>query len=113
MRGIHTLSLALIWTASAYTSPVNLDFTERAQHDADVVARSLLTDGAAFQDTKFTHIVVGGGTAGVAVAVRLSEVSSNIVGLIEAGPDGANDPRNYIPGFFGANLGSEYDWNYT
>lgn len=70
-------------------------------------------DARAFAETNFTHLIIGGGTAGLAVAVRLSEFESNLVGVIEAGPSGLNDPINEIPAKFGANVNSQYDWNYT
>lgn len=33
--------------------------------------------------------------------------------MIEAGPDGRNEPRIYIPGRRGSTLGTIYDWNFT
>ncbi|KAK4543207.1 hypothetical protein LTR36_005757 [Oleoguttula mirabilis] len=62
----------------------------------------------------YDFIVVGGGTAGIAVAVRLSQklIDSSIL-LIEAGPDGRDVPAIYTPGHRGSALGSIYDWNFT
>lgn len=60
------------------------------------------------------QIVVGGGTAGLAVATRLSQyLPKSDVLVIEAGPDGRADPRIYIAGLKGSTLGSTYDWNFT
>ncbi|KAF5637820.1 choline dehydrogenase mitochondrial [Fusarium sp. NRRL 52700] len=62
----------------------------------------------------YDYIVVGGGTAGVAVAARLSEglPYANIL-LIEAGPAVDNEPKINIPGMKGTTLGTKYDWNFT
>lgn len=62
----------------------------------------------------YDYIVVGGGTAGPAVASRLSlGLPSATVLLIEAGPDASGDLRINVPGKRGTALGSEYDWNFT
>jgi len=105
-------ALACICATSVFSTPVTFDYTKRAESDSQILQRSL-TDASSFASTDFTHIVVGGGTAGLAVAVRLSEVASNVVGVLEAGPSGLGDSVNEIPGQFGANLATKYDWNYT
>ncbi|KAM0270672.1 hypothetical protein ACHAQH_009327 [Verticillium albo-atrum] len=62
----------------------------------------------------YDYIVVGGGTAGVAVAARLSEgLPSSKILLIEAGPVALDEPRINIPGMKGSTLGTKYDWNFT
>lgn len=75
--------------------------------------RAAKMDAKTFANTEFTHLIVGGGTAGLALAGRLSEVQSYTVGVLEAGPSGVGDPINDIPGMFGANLASKYNWNLT
>ncbi|KAF4445763.1 hypothetical protein F53441_10512 [Fusarium austroafricanum] len=65
------------------------------------------------QDT-YDYIVVGGGTAGVAVAARLSKgLASSSILLIEAGPAVWDEPKINIPGMKGTTLGTKYDWNFT
>lgn len=60
----------------------------------------------------FAKIVVGGGTAGLAVSTRLSQkLPKSTILVIEAGPDGRNDSRLYTPHLTG--MGSIYDWNFT
>ncbi|KLO09498.1 alcohol oxidase [Schizopora paradoxa] len=61
----------------------------------------------------FDYVVIGGGTAGLAVASRLSEDSSVSVAVIEAGPNVEDLPEVFIPGLFGLSLGTSLDWQYT
>ena len=71
-----------------------------------------LRDIDSFLSHHFTHLIVGGGTAGLVVATRLSENSDITVGVLEAGPLVFDDPRINVPGRFGESLGSEYDWQF-
>ncbi|KAF9697272.1 hypothetical protein EKO04_004578 [Ascochyta lentis] len=62
----------------------------------------------------YDFIVVGGGTAGLAVASRISVgLPNSTIVVIEAGPDGRQEPGIYIPGRKGSTLGGKYDWNLT
>lgn len=62
----------------------------------------------------YEYIVVGGGTAGLVVASRLSENPEVSVLVIEAGGDKSNDPFVQTPGLIGAMYGKEeYDWNFS
>lgn len=65
-----------------------------------------------FLDRTFTHIVVGGGTAGLVVAARLSEKPNTVVGILEAGPAAFDEPTVNVPGRFGESLGSKLDWQF-
>jgi choline dehydrogenase-like flavoprotein len=58
--------------------------------------------------------VIGGGTAGSAVATRLSQgLPWASILLIEAGPSALGEDRINIPGRKGSTLGTIYDWNFT
>ncbi|KAG9207038.1 hypothetical protein G6514_000329 [Epicoccum nigrum] len=59
-------------------------------------------------------VIAGGGTAGLVVATRLSQYLPNqCILVVEAGPDGRNESKIYIPGLRGSTFGSLYDWNLT
>ncbi|KAF8632495.1 hypothetical protein AX15_001862 [Amanita polypyramis BW_CC] len=59
----------------------------------------------------FDYVIVGGGTAGLVVAARLSENPDVSVCVVEAGKDHATNVDTMIPGFAMKNLGNpEVDW---
>jgi choline oxidase len=60
----------------------------------------------------YDYIVIGGGTSGVIVAVRLAEAGATVC-LIEAGPSGEHDPRIREYRRWTGLLGTEYDYDYT
>lgn len=66
----------------------------------------------AFLSNAFSHIVIGGGTAGLVVANRLSEDPSITVGVLEAGPAALDEPRINVPGRLGETLFTKYDWQF-
>ena len=66
-----------------------------------------------FLSHKFTHVVVGGGTAGLVVAARLSENPTLIVGILEAGPVALDEPTINVPGRLGESLFTKYDWQFA
>jgi len=57
---------------------------------------------------------VGGGTAGLALATRLStSLPDSQILILEAGPAAPDELRINVPGLRGSTLGSVYDWNFT
>jgi choline dehydrogenase-like flavoprotein len=73
-------------------------------------------DGTTVEDflhQKFDFVVVGGGTAGLALATRLSENAGITVGVLECGGSARGDDAVDIPGNYGLTFGTKYDWNFT
>lgn len=58
----------------------------------------------------YDYVVIGGGTAGLVVAARLSENPNLTVAVIEAGPSAKGDERIDVPANIGTPIGSELDW---
>ncbi|KAI0067077.1 GMC oxidoreductase [Artomyces pyxidatus] len=62
----------------------------------------------------FDYVIVGGGTAGLTLASRLSEDPSKSVLVLEAGAAHFNDPSILLPASYAKNFGNpEYDWAFT
>jgi choline dehydrogenase-like flavoprotein len=59
----------------------------------------------------YDYVVVGAGSAGAAVAARLSEDPGSRVALLEAGPPDRN-PLIHIPAAFSELFETKLDWNY-
>ena len=68
--------------------------------------------GEAFAKKPFNFLIVGGGTAGLAVAARLSEHPQLTVGVLEAGSLALGDGAVDIPGLAGRALGTHLDWTF-
>ncbi|KAK0614639.1 hypothetical protein B0T14DRAFT_593172 [Immersiella caudata] len=82
--------------------------------------RTLLLAGLAsavlaVADEAFDYVIVGGGTAGLALATRLSiGLPQSQILVLEAGPAAPfEELRITVPGMRGSGLGSVYDWNFT
>lgn len=65
-----------------------------------------------FQSHSFDYLIVGGGTAGLVLAARLTENPNIHVGVLEAGQNGLGDMLVSVPALFTKMFGNpDYDWN--
>ena len=76
-------------------------------------AQSLLGShfGIPFFNATFDYVVIGGGTAGLTIATRLAENTSNVVAVIEAGGFSEFDNGNLtaVPSYSGYWIGTSPD----
>jgi GMC oxidoreductase len=75
---------------------------------------ALASSASAFAAQEFDYVVIGGGTAGLVVAARLSEDERVRVGVLEAGGyvSPGTDPRIDLIVNYGLVFGDPaYDWN--
>jgi choline dehydrogenase len=64
-----------------------------------------------FTTNSYDYLIVGGGTAGLTLAARLTEDPAVTVGVLEAGANHLNDPTILTPALATAMLGNPtYDW---
>jgi choline dehydrogenase-like flavoprotein len=64
-----------------------------------------------FSGKTYDFLIVGGGTAGLTLAARLTEDANVSVGVIEAGQNRLDDPMIQAPGLFPQLMEKpEYDW---
>ncbi|CAE6351120.1 unnamed protein product [Rhizoctonia solani] len=91
------LSLSIITSASVIT--------------AEGLRRGLSSTGAEFASKSFDYVVIGGGTAGLTLAARLSENPKTTVGVIESGEYLPEDPLINTPSSaFSLAGNAKYDW---
>lgn len=62
--------------------------------------------------TSYDYIIVGGGTAGLVLAARLTEDSSKQVLVLEAGEDLTGDARLSVPAMWPTLLNTDADWKF-
>lgn len=64
-----------------------------------------------FCGNAYDYLIIGGGTAGLVVAARLTEDATVTVGVLEAGKNQLGSPLVDTPAaFLGMMMDKEYDW---
>jgi choline dehydrogenase-like flavoprotein len=64
-----------------------------------------------FLKQDYDFVVVGGGTAGLVMAARLSENLNITVGVLEAGPTNIGNQMILMPAMYTKSIGDpKYDW---
>jgi choline dehydrogenase-like flavoprotein len=89
------------------------DTNETDGHAAEPVQQlpALATTAEDFLRHTYEFIIVGGGTAGLTIAARLTENPDVTVGVLEAGKTKLNDMLVDVPALYTQMLGNpEYDW---
>ncbi|KAB5588745.1 GMC oxidoreductase [Ceratobasidium theobromae] len=110
------LASAFVFALSAQALPRSETAHNPNNPHRQLLARAITTDASKLNGKSFDFVIVGGGTAGLAIAARLSENSNMTIAVIEAGGDGSAHADNInIPGYSYLHglTGSDADWSYT
>ncbi|KAJ9654879.1 hypothetical protein H2198_006152 [Neophaeococcomyces mojaviensis] len=76
-------------------------------------SHSAIVSPQEFAKQDYDYLIIGGGTAGLAVAARLTENPDVTVGVVEAGKNRLDDMLVDAPALFLQMFGNpDYDWNY-
>ncbi|KAI0405420.1 hypothetical protein F4802DRAFT_597250 [Xylaria palmicola] len=97
---MHVLQLSAL-TAAGFLGLLVEAAPKPLPQDSSITGLLGTSFGIPGQDYEFDYIVVGGGSAGLAVASRLAEQSSLTIGVVEAGSfyELTNGNRSEIPSF--------------
>ncbi|WFD31636.1 hypothetical protein MSPP1_002675 [Malassezia sp. CBS 17886] len=77
--------------------------------------RQVVGNGWDLDGKSYDYVIIGGGTAGLALANRLSADDSNTVAVIEAGNSGYDDNEKFtVPAanLYDSSVGTQYDWQW-
>lgn len=107
MVKLSTLTVAFMGLSHVFASPIQEDFLKRA-------ANSVITDGSSVNGKTFDFVIIGGGTAGLAAAYKLTSDSSKKVLIIEAGSDTREVEKVASLSLYGQAFGDpNLDWNFV
>lgn len=110
------LASTIIFTLGAHAFPRGDTAHNPNNPNRHILARAITADPSQVNGKTFDFVIIGGGTAGLAMAARLTEYSNTTVAVIEAGGDGSAHVDNInIPGYSYLHglTGSDADWSYT
>ncbi|KZP25967.1 GMC oxidoreductase [Athelia psychrophila] len=74
---------------------------------------NVTSDASAFVEKAYDYVIIGGGTAGLALASRLSDNPNITIGVLEAGQDRSDDPTIRLAGGWLVSAfvpGAEFHW---
>jgi choline dehydrogenase-like flavoprotein len=84
------------------------------QQDLAAVAVRPCSSIEQFIAQKYDYLIVGGGTAGLVLAARLTENPKVHVAVVEAGKNRMEDMQTLVPALFTKLLSNpDYDWMHT
>jgi hypothetical protein len=107
VRIVQSHSITTPWTPGTSRTRHTLNIKMVTSHDA------LAPSAEEFLKASYDFIICGGGTAGLAIAARLTENPDVVVGVIEAGPCNLDDMLVDTPLMFAQMFGKkEYEWNF-
>lgn len=89
--------------------------TAYANHTAMFSRRQTTDNGWDLNNKSYDYVIVGGGTAGLVLARRLSDDGKNTVAVIEAGNSGYDDNEKFVvPAamLYDSGTGTQYDWQF-
>lgn len=74
---------------------------------------ALSTSAKDFGAHNYDYLIIGGGTAGLCIAARLTENEDVTVGVLEAGPNKLGDMLVDVPAMFMQTFNNpDYDWRH-
>lgn len=98
VTAVLALSQALLSVAAPADSIRDAKLALRAQQDRAIAARARSSSAESFAKQEYDYIIVGAGTAGLALAARLSQSGKYTVGVLETGIDAEGVAIVDIPG---------------
>ncbi|RDX48422.1 GMC oxidoreductase [Lentinus brumalis] len=110
--GLLALTVSLSELAFAFNSGHRDIYHGHSGHD--LRKRNIRYDGQI--EDSYDFVIVGGGTAGLAIAARLTEDSNTTVLVLEAGDTGdavADRINTPVMAYYSGLPGTSYDWAYT